>query len=218
MKIKNGFLVCGILFQCLLSANVFSQSNPSEQRFENRDVQLLWPVNCFSQSGLERSWSSTRTSSYQELIGVDAVWGSIRKASVIDGQTVVLKGHLGGSVCELGPNQNYIWRTESIRDKEAISVYINVRQKTSTSRLSKYFKVNYLDDYRFDLSVPLDDFFSPEDVQKIRMGEVLKNRQFYMLFMINQDKDNNTPAFYRFTYDVMEPQGRVSDMKINFRE
>jgi hypothetical protein len=221
MNIQSGFLVFIFLFNFFLSANISSQTTSSEQKFENAGAQLLWPVNCLSQSGLERLWSSSRNGVYQDTIGVDAVWGSIRKASVIDGQRVVIKGYVGGSVCELfsdAPKREYIWRTESIRDKEAISVYINVRQKTSTARMSKYFKVNYLDDYRFDLSVPLDDFFSPEDAQKVRLGEVLKDRQFYLLFKLNIDRDNNTPAFYRFTYDVMGPQGRISDLKINSRD
>jgi hypothetical protein len=145
MNIQSGFLVFIFLFNFFLSANISSQTTSSEQKFENAGAQLLWPVNCLSQSGLERLWSSSRNGVYQDTIGVDAVWGSIRKASVIDGQRVVIKGYVGGSVCELfsdAPKREYIWRTESIRDKEAISVYINVRQKTSTARMSKYFKVN----------------------------------------------------------------------------
>jgi hypothetical protein len=221
MRTQSVFLLFGLIVQGLLPSIAFAQTKPSEQRFENRDIQLLWPVSCSSQSGLERSWSTNRSTGYQEIIGVDAVWGSIRKASVIDGERVEIKGHVGGSVCELlsdVPKKEYIWRTESIKDKDGITVYINVRQKTSFSRLSRYFKVNYLDDYRFELTVSVDEFFTPEDAQKIRAGEVLKNRQFFLLFKLNVERDNNTPAFYQYTYDVLEPKGRNSEMKINFRE
>jgi hypothetical protein len=218
MRTRFFFFSLSVLVQAFCSGYVFGQNSTIEQRFVSQNVQLLWPVNCSTRNGLERSWSNSNSSGFQELVGVDAVWGGIRKASVVDGDRVEITGHVGGSVCELfvdGSKREYIWRTESIRDNDGINVYINVRHKHSTSRVSRYFKLKFIDDYRYELSVSVDDFFSPEDAEKIRAGKVLKSRRFYMIFKLNVSRDNNTPAFYQYTYDVSAPEGRTSQLMIS---
>lgn len=200
-----------------IQTTVLAEVTRSEQKFEKKDIQGLWPVVCLKSSGLENSWS---LSTYQNTIGVDAVWGRIRKASVINREKVVIKGEVGGVVCELFSEKpkEYIWRTESIRDLQSIDVYINVRKLIASKRVSKYFKLQFLDDYRFEISIDIEDFFTPEDADKIRLGQVLKQKNFYMIFKLNDNSNNNAPAFNKYTYDVLPPEAGVSTLQINLKE
>jgi hypothetical protein len=199
------------IFTTILNLMVALSTNlaAAQQEMKIDRIQPFWPASCDSNFDPNRKYLSF------QYARIHAVTGRIKKAEITSQSTVSIEGSYYGSTCERikGPRpehesapKNFIWRPAFLRNNKNIEVYIQ-------SKFETFFKVDLVDDQQFKMEIPLDQFFSSEDLQAVLSGQSPKNNKFHLVFVLLTDEglvpSGYIPPSYTYTYSLSSDQKTI---------
>ncbi len=202
---------CTTILNLMVALNASLAFAQQEMRIDR--IQPFWPTTCDSSFDPNKKYLSF------EYAGIHAVSGRIRRAELTPLSTVRIEGSYYGSTCERirGPRSerdsapsNFIWRPAYLRNNKNVEVYIQ-------SKFETFFKIDLLDDHQFTMDIPVDQFFSAEDLRAILRGEIPKNNKFHLVFVLVTDEGLVPPSYvppsYTYTYSLSSDQKTI-ELKI----
>ncbi len=205
---SNGILPILIAITNLVMA-LNSNLAVANQEMKIEKVQPFWPASCDANFDTSRKYLS-----YQ-YAGIHAVNGRIKKAEITAQSTVSIEGSYYGYTCERvkGPKiesesapKHFIWRPAFLRNNRNVEVYIQ-------SKFETFFKLDLIDDHQFKIEIPLDQFFSAEDLRAVMRGENPRNNRFHLVFVLLTDEgvvpSGYIPPSYTYIYSLSSDQKTI---------